>query len=160
MNEEIKGLTVEKKDIFDRIMSWKILRPLYPIYHQYKEPLLYLFFGVLCTIVNIFSFWIFTKAFPPLVANVIAWIISVAFAYFTNRTWVFGSQSTSKGSAAVLQEAGRFVGGRVGTLVMEEAILWIGIEMLSLNNMAVKIAAQVAVVIGNYVISKCIVFKG
>lgn len=160
MDKDIKDLTEEKKDIFDRIMSWKIFRPLYPFYHHYKEPLLYLFFGVLCTIVNIVSFWFFTKVFPPLVANVIAWVISVAFAYFTNRTWVFGRQSTSMGGAAVIQEAARFTGGRVGTLVMEEAILWIGIEALSMNNMIVKIIAQVAVVIGNYVISKFIVFKG
>ena len=34
-----------KSDIFDRIMSWKLLSPLQPFYKKHKEPLLYLFFG-------------------------------------------------------------------------------------------------------------------
>lgn len=145
---------MDNKDVFDRIMSRKVLSPLYPFYHRYKEQLLYLFFGGLCTGVNIVSFWLVSFFLPPLLANVIAWIISVAFAYFTNRTWVFQSKTDH-----VISEAGKFVGGRVGTLILEEAILWIGIELLGIGNMMVKVIAQVAVIVGNYLISKWFVFK-
>lgn len=144
----------QRQDIFDRIMSRKCIRPLYPFYKRYKEQLLYLFFGGLCTIVNIVCFWIVTKALPPLGANVIAWVVSVAFAYFTNRTWVFESKTSN-----IWSEAVRFVTGRIGTLIMEEIILWLGIEVLGIGSMIVKVAGQIAVVIGNYVISKYMVFK-
>lgn len=142
---------IVRKDIFDRIMEWKVFRPLNPFYKKYKQPLLYLFFGGLCTIVNIVSFWLGEKVFPPLVANVLAWIISVAFAFFTNRTWVF--ESHNLGSEAV-----KFTTGRIGTLILEEVILWIGIEVLGVNTMIVKVLGQIAVIIGNYVISKWVVF--
>ena len=142
-----------KKDIFDRIMDTKLLSPLNPFYRKYKQPLLYLFFGGLCTVVNIVSFWLVAKAMPALTANVIAWIISVAFAFWTNRTWVFDH------SQNIRREAVRFVGGRIGTLVLEELILWIGIDLLSFPTMPVKILGQIAVIIGNYVISKWFVFK-
>ena len=147
----------EIHDIFDRIMSWRVFSPLFPFYRKYKEPLLYLFFGGLCTVVNIVSFWLASFLMPPLVANVIAWILSVAFAYFTNRTWVFSSHTTTLTEMA--SEAGKFVTGRIGTLVMEELILYIGINLLGINSMMVKIAGQAAVVIGNYIISKRLVFK-
>ncbi len=41
------------KDIFDRIMEWKILSIFNPFYKKYKEVLLYLFFGGLTTIISI-----------------------------------------------------------------------------------------------------------
>ena len=47
---------MEKPDLFDRIMSWKLLRPLQPFYRKYKEPLLYLFFGGLTTLLSIFLY--------------------------------------------------------------------------------------------------------
>ena len=55
--------------------------------------------------------------------------------------------------------AGFYMGGRVATLLMEEGILLLGIRLLHLNEMPVKVAAQVLVLIGNYVISKFLVFK-
>lgn len=143
-----------REDIFDRIMSHKAFRPLYPFYKRYKEQLLYLFFGGLCTVVNIVSFWLVAKVVHPLTANVAAWVISVAFAYFTNRTWVFKSSNNR-----IWMEALKFVSGRISTLIMEEVILWIGIEMLGIENIIIKIIGQVVVVIGNYVISKWVVFK-
>ena len=79
---------LDKPDIFDRIMNLRVLRPLLPVYRKYKEPLLYLFFGGLTTVLSIFLYWFFAHplGLEPLVANVISWILCVAFAYLTNRT--------------------------------------------------------------------------
>lgn len=149
----------EKKDIFDRIMSWKVFRPLWPFYHRYKEILLYLFFGGLTTLLSIILFWVFTVplGMSALSGNVIDWIICVLFAYFTNRTWVF--KDKAKDSKGILREALTFAGGRLGTLAMEELVLFVGINLLSINSLAVKVFAQFLVVVGNYVISKWFVFK-
>ena len=149
----------KKQDIFDRIMSVRLLRPLQPLYRRYKEPLLYLFFGGLTTLLSIFIFWLFTSplGMNALAANVISWICSVAFAYVTNRTWVFADKA--EGASGVALEALKFAGGRLATLGLEELILWLGIDLLGIPAMPVKIATQVLVIVGNYVISKLLVFR-
>jgi len=146
-------------DIFDRIMAWRWLRPLRPFYEKYKEPLLYLFFGGLTTLLSIFLYWLFAHPLgvPPLAANVVSWILCVAFAYVTNRTWVF--RDKARGAKGILREAASFTAGRLATLGLEELILWLGISVLGIGDLVVKIVAQVLVIVGNYVISKFLVFK-
>jgi putative flippase GtrA len=148
-----------KQDIFDRILAANILGPLQPFYQKHKEALLYLFFGGLAFLLSIGLFWMFIDllGMAPLWANVLDWIIVVIFAYVTNRTWVFNDKAYD--SEGVLRECGAFMVGRLGTLVLEEAVLWIGIDMLKINSIVMKIVTQVLVIIGNYVISKFFVFK-
>lgn len=146
-----------KPDIFDRIMSARIFKPLNPFYTKYKEQLLYLFFGALTTFLNIGVFALFVLYMDPLAANVIAWIIAVLFAYVTNRIWVF--QSKARGTAAVGKEAVAFLLGRLATLGLEELMIWLGIDVLGFATLPVKIVTQIAVIIGNYLISKLIVFR-
>ena len=145
---------MERKDIFDRIMAWPVLRIFEPFYRKYKEQLLYLFFGALTAFLTLFVFWLCAKAMPPLLANVIAWIAGVIFAYVTNRIWVFNSRS-----ASIAAEFLAFCGGRLATLGMEELVLWLGISVLHGNIMLVKTIAQVLVIVGNYAVSKWFVFK-
>ena len=89
-------------------------------------------------------------------ANVLSWIIAVLFAYVTNRTWVFANRA--HGVCGLLAEIGRFISGRIATLALEEALLFVFITLLHLNSLAVKIIAQVVVIVANYVVSKCFVF--
>ena len=148
-----------KPDIFDKIMTWRIFKPLQPFYQKHKEVLLYLFFGALTFFLSVALFWVFINpmGMPALPANVLVWIICVIFAYLTNRTWVFADKAHD--AKGVVLECFSFMLGRLGTLALEEAVLWIGIDLLHMNSMAVKIAAQVLVIIGNYLISKLIVFR-
>ncbi|MBR3554956.1 MAG: GtrA family protein [Oscillospiraceae bacterium] len=140
-------------------MALRWLRPLRPFYEKFKEPLLYLFFGGLTTLLSIFLYWLFAHplGLPPLVANVISWVLCVAFAYVTNRSWVF--RNKARGAKGILREAASFTAGRLATLGLEELILWLGIAVLGVGDLAVKIAAQVLTIVGNYVISKFLVFK-
>ena len=65
---------------------------------KYKELLLYLIFGVLTTLVNLASFWIFTKILGEglyLINNAIAWVVGVIFAFVTNKLFVFESKVNS-----------------------------------------------------------------
>ena len=149
----------DRPDIFDRIMALRLLRPLRPFYEKYKEPLLYLFFGGLTTLLSIFLYWLFAHPLgvPPLAANVVSWILCVAFANVTNRTWVF--RDKARGAKGILREAASFTAGRLATLGLEELILWLGISILGVGDLVVKILAQVLVIVGNYLISKFLVFK-
>lgn len=149
----------KKKDIFDRIMHTRLLRVFEPFYLRYKEILLYLFFGGLTFVVSVGSYAFFNAVIGlnVLVANVISWILAVLFAYLTNRTWVFKDKAYS--AAGIVKEMLLFFGGRLATLAVEEAILYVFITRLQFNSIAVKVIAQIIVVLLNYVISKLVVFR-
>ena len=155
----MKGETAPmKEDIFDRLMHLPVLRIFEPFYKKHKEVLLYLLFGGLTTLVSIATFALFMAlGLNELIANVLSWILAVLFAYVTNRTWVFVSEAETTG--AVAKEIASFFGGRVATLLVEEAILAIFITWLGFPAIWVKVAAQVIVIVLNYVISKFFVFK-
>jgi putative flippase GtrA len=88
---------------------------------KYKEILLYLIFGVLTTIVSIVSFGIFGLFIPSslyLITNIISWIISVAFAFVTNKLFVF--ESKNWGKKELIDEVPKFLGARVFSFVVEE----------------------------------------
>ena len=148
----------EKKDVFDRLMGLRPFRPLRPFYVKYKEPLLYLFFGGLTTLISIFVFWLFNSplGLNELVANLISRLLAVLFAFLTNKTWVFQSGGQEKGFLSLMLS---FYAGRLVTLGVEELLLLVFITWLGFNSMAVKIAAQIVVIVLNYVISKLLVFR-
>lgn len=148
-----------KKDIFDKIMEWRVLRLFQPFYKKNKEMLLYLFFGGLSFIVSILTYAVFNVGLGlnELIANILSWIITVMFAFLTNRIWVF--QSSTNGITEFFKQMLAFYSGRVITLVIEEAILLIFITWLGFNSMLIKVIAQVIVIVLNYVISKLLIFK-
>ena len=88
-----------------------------------------------------------------LVANVLSWIITVLFAFLTNRVWVF--QSPTNGVSEFVKQMFAFYSGRVITLIIEEVILLVFITWLGFNSMVIK----VIVILLNYVIRKLVIFK-
>ena len=129
------------------------------LYFKYKEVINYLFFGGCTFLVSIISFYLFNKVFTlnEHVANVLSWILAVSFAYVTNKKYVFESKTSEKKD--LLKEITSFVSARILTLVMEEIILLIGVNMLNIDSMIVKIVAQVVVIVSNYFLSKLFIFK-
>ena len=159
-------------DIFDRIMHTKPFSVFESFYVKNKSVLLYLFFGGLTTLVSIFTFWLAglliradfdvsilgsVYSVKVVLTNAISWICAVLFAFFTNRIWVFNSPTdTWKG---FFKQMTAFFGGRFATFLLETAILIVFVSILNFNEMIMKIIAQIAVLISNYIISKLIVFK-
>ncbi|MDR1819834.1 MAG: GtrA family protein [Methanobrevibacter sp.] len=121
-----------------------------------KEVMLYLFFGVLTTVVNIISLIILVDLFhiDYLIANMIAWFLSIVFAYITNKIWVFESKNKQ-----VHVEFSLFVGGRIFSGVVDESLMYLLVSVLGFNLLIAKLVSQIVVVILNYVLSKGIVFK-
>ncbi len=148
-----------KEDLFDRLMHLPVLRLFEPFYKKHKEVLLYLFFGGLTTLVSVGSFALFAEGLHVhvLIANVFSWILAVLFAYVTNRTWVFSEKADTR--AGILRETAAFFAGRLATLGVEELILLVFITWLGLPSVPVKLAAQVSVIVLNYVVSKFFVFR-
>ena len=148
----------EKRDIFDRILSLRLFRPLYPFYKKNREVLLYLFFGAVTTAVSWVSFYLFhyTLAIDELTSNLLSWVLSVLVAFLTNRIWVF---SESAASGGFFREMLLFFGSRVATLLVEEAIIFVFVTWLALDAMLIKIIGNLVVLVLNYILSKLIVFR-
>ena len=147
-----------REDVFDKIMRLPLFKKIEPFYKRHKEVLLYLFFGGVVTVVSIGSYQLACAVFgiDALISNVISWILAVLTAYITSRIWVFRSTADTWG--AVIKEIINFFGGRAA-LAIEELIILVFVTWLQFNSLAVKLAAQVIVVLLNYVFSKLWIFK-
>lgn len=126
---------------------------------KHEEILLYLIFGFLTTVVNYLVYFPLYNATTLLasLANVIAWCAAVVFAYLTNKPFVFKSYDWS--IKTVLPESIKFVTARIASLLIETAIIYITVDLLTWNGNYMKIITSVLVVIINYIASKVIVFR-
>ena len=131
------------------------------LYTKYEEIINYLIVGVLTTVVSLATYFICTETFLDpnkklelQIANIISWVFAVAFAYFTNRKYVFKSKNKN-----MLKEASSFVGSRILSLLMDMFTMFIIVSVLHLNDKIGKLVSQVIVTIANYILSKLFVFK-
>lgn len=126
---------------------------------KYKDVILYLIFGVLTTIVNIVVYWLMAHPFDfgVMPSTITAWIVSVLFAYITNRTWVF--QSSAKDVEEIIKEIISFVGCRLATGVLDWVCMFVFVDILHINDLLIKCAANVLVIVLNYVASKLLIFR-
>ena len=126
---------------------------------KYWDVLSYLFFGGLTTAVN---YVVYLPCYNLLglsasVSNVIAWVAAVLFAFLTNKPFVFKSHDWS--AKTVWPEFTKFVGCRIGSGVLETAIIFVTVDLLCWNGNWMKLATSVLVVILNYFASKFVVFS-
>ncbi|ENY8713428.1 GtrA family protein [Clostridioides difficile] len=129
------------------------------ILKKHKETILYLFFGAFTTLVNIVSYLFFTRVilFNFMVANALAWILAVLFAYVTNKFFVFESKRIE--IRFVFKEFLSFVSFRLLSGVVEMLIMYVMIDLLFVNDVIVKIFTNIVVIVLNYLFSKMIIFK-
>lgn len=149
-----------------------------------KEIITYIFFGVLTTVVNLLTFYIFKRIFISigwdgifnsiipegsslqklfvggtdyLDANFIAWVVGVIFAFVTNKLWVFDSKSWKPSVAG--KEFTGFMGARIFSFAIETIAMFTLVTLLSVNDFIAKIIVGMVVIIINYIFSKLIIFK-
>lgn len=119
----------------------------------------YLFFGVCTTIVNYAIYYpcLNVLKFSASVSNMIAWVVAVAFAFLTNKPFVFKSNDWSM--KTVVPELSKFVGCRIGSGAAETVILFLAVDLLGWNGNLWKLVTQVMVTVMNYIGSKLLVFR-
>ena len=149
------------------------------ILEKYWEPLSYLFWGGMTTVVSWGSYSVFAylfgkhdrelvlfgigMSFAVVLANVWSWVCAVVFAFVTNKVWVFRSRSWKPGT--VWKEFGKFVSARLITGVFEVAAVpvLVGIGMnetvFGIEGLAAKAGVSVLVVVLNYIFSKLLIFR-
>ena len=136
------------------------------------ETVTYIFFGALTTVINIAVFWLFdillsgrfymtlagkTNDIGYLIANFIAWVVAMLFAFITNKLIVFKSSDMSKGK--LFKEFMLFTLARVTSLLFEMIWMVVAVSVMGMNSVIAKVIANIIVVIINYIFSKLIIFK-
>ena len=126
---------------------------------KYWEPLSFVFFGGLTTVVN---FLVYYPCYNLLhlsatVSNVIAWAVAVAFAFVTNKPFVYRSHDWS--AKVMLPELGKFVSCRLASGALETGIIALTVDILHMDGNLMKVLVAVLVVIMNYFGGKLLVFR-
>ncbi|MDO0469775.1 GtrA family protein [Clostridioides difficile] len=129
------------------------------ILKKHLETILYLFFGALTVLINIITYLFFTRIinFTFLVSNFLAWSIAVLFSYITNKFFVFKSEKTE--FFFLLKEFISFLSCRLFSGFVEILLMYLMIDLLSLNDILVKISTNIIVIILNLIFSKIVVFN-
>lgn len=131
------------------------------VYINYREIITYIIAGVMTTAVNLFLFYGSTwtildseNVFQLQAATIISWGGSVIFAYVINRILVFRCRKKQ-----IIKEMASFVSGRVFTLFLDMAVMYIGVSILGIDHSVGKLLSMGLVTAANYIISKFFVFK-
>lgn len=123
-----------------------------------RETISYLIFGVLTTVVDLIIYQaVLSLGIHYLIAQGIAWVVAVAFAFITNKLFVFESKTIGK--SVVLKELLSFVSARIVSGIISTLMLAFLVEVCALSEMIAKLMTQFLVVIANYVFSKLFVFR-
>lgn len=127
-------------------------------YNKYREVISYLVFGGLTTVINIVAFYIMDlMGVNTYVNNTIAWIVSVIFAYVTNKLFVFESKTTTRKELA--REVSSFFAARIFSYVVDMVGMYLFVSVMMTNKMFAKILMNVVVIVINYVFSKLFIFN-
>ena len=126
---------------------------------KYKQFIAYAVFGALTTVVNMAVYWLLAHPLhlDTMASTIIAWFAAVAFAYITNRKWVFDSKAT--GAKEITREVVSFFLCRLATGVLDWAWMLLFVNILHFNDVLMKAVANIIVILANYIFSKLVIFK-
>lgn len=141
---------------------------------KYREIIMYIIFGGFTTVVNFAVYFVMPHDKAPiatftlgslelvisewLIANIVAWIAAVIFAFIVNKIFVF--RDKVKGLSALLLQIWQFVSVRILSFVLETLLMWVLIDIVSMDSGVAKIPVAVLTVVINYIASKLFIFKG
>lgn len=126
---------------------------------KFRELFLYLIFGALTTVINILVYFLLARLLTInyQVSTVIAWLLSVLFAYGTNKLFVFESKNQSRRED--FREIISFFAFRILSLGIDMGSMYVMVQLFRIDDLIAKIVANIIVVIANYVFSKLFIFK-
>ncbi len=143
------------------------------LFQKYRELIMYVIFGGLTTVVNWFFYYIVPHSEDPiasfvifgkelflsewLIAQVIAWVAAVIFAFVVNKIFVFEDKDNS--AKAIFRQIWQFVSVRIASFLIETLLMWVLIDILGFSTNIAKIPVAVLTVVINYIASKLLIFK-
>ena len=129
------------------------------MYKKYEEGINYLIFGFLAFVLNYVLYVLFAGLLDihHLTSTALSWALTVIFAYWTNRKFVFKSKNSD--AKSVSEEFVSFVGARAATGLLEMGLMFLMVDCADLNEYVSKFVCQVLVIVANYFLSKLWIFK-
>ena len=126
---------------------------------KYNELIRYGVCGLITTAINVIAFHVCSEicGIQLLISNTIAWILAFLFAFVSNKLWVFESKEWM-GRKAVTEMVG-FLAARLTTLVLDTFLMWLMVDMMTMNGTLSKVISNVITIVINYLASKFIIFK-
>lgn len=125
---------------------------------QYREVLLYVFFGGCTTLINLGSYWLLRALtnWNYNLENILSVTLAILFAYWANSRFVFCS--TARTLPERLAECAKFIAARLSTMALEVGGVFAMVEFLRMRDTLAKLAIQFVVLALNYLFSKFLVF--
>ncbi len=159
-----RGLAIKNKkrffitNLFIKINGVKMEKVIQIIKKVFtKQIILYGIFGVLTTVVKFVSYFILSRlGLEENLSNILAIILAVLFAYFTNRKMVFDSKA--EGFYSNFKEFYKFILGRAFSMVVETLGFFLLFNILHIGEWVSQVAISIIVIILNFFISKFFVF--
>lgn len=171
-NEEIKkekNMTLKVFEMFEKFGLWILeklhLKFLSKFYTDHLEGMRYLVCGALSTVVNIVSYavvayTIFAGIQPDslrvTISDSVAFVIALVFAYWVNKTIVFNSKCEN--FKALMKEITSFTVCRLFTQAVSLGMMNFAV-IIHMNDILMKVIANIVVIILNFIFSKLIIFK-
>ena len=136
-----------------------MVKAIFQILKKNREAILYLLFGGFTTLINILSYSLlyYAVGFSNTLSNIFAWIVSVVFAYITNKLFVFENKNFA--FPKIFVELFSFFSCRLLTGILDLGIMFLFVDVLLMNALLIKVISNVVVIILNYVASKFLIFK-
>lgn len=121
-----------------------------------EEARRYAVWGVITVLINITIFYFFahTLRVEYQISNLIAWLVSVQCSFWFDKVLVFKHKSKN-----VMHDMAKFYGTRIFTFLIESGILWLGISVCGFHEVITKVIGHGFAVVGNYFLSKLVIFK-
>lgn len=121
-----------------------------------NQAIRYVLWGLVSVAVNFLTFLLMSSVFHVeyQIANLTAWVVSVQVAFWVDRLLVFKHHSAHPG-----REMGKFYATRIMTYLIEALVLWVGISLLTVPGPVTKVIGQACALIGNFFLSKLVVFR-
>ena len=125
-----------------------------------SEVIRYIIVGGCTTLVNLVVFTVMCEwlKIDVTISNITSVITAIIFAYITNKIFVF--QSHCKNTKELFAECTKFISARLLTMVVEVGGVYLLVNIIGQDPFIGKLETQIIVLVGNYIISKLLVFKG
>lgn len=129
------------------------------LFLKYKELVLYVFFGGLTTLVNwgLYTLLVDLCGVPYLWSTALAQLAAILFAYLTNRIWVF--ESKVSGVRGIALEMAKFFDCRAASFFLDLGCMYVGVDLLHIEDKWMKLLANVIIIVVNYALSKLFIFR-
>ncbi|MDY4066144.1 GtrA family protein [Bullifex sp.] len=126
---------------------------------KYRDFFVYIVFGFQATILNALLYMIFYQKFmiSNVISTIIAWTITLVFAFFTNKFFVY--KSTERRVKYIFVEFINFFLCRLLSGVLDVIFMFISVDLLNLLPLLMKFIAALGVGLINYFGGKLFIFK-